>query len=375
MKFVHVADLHLGKVIYQQNLLPLQVELLEQIIQYMDTNNVPVLVIAGDVYDRSIPSSEAVRVLSTFLRRLILEYHKKVLIISGNHDSSERLQFASELLQENGLYIVSYPQKEMQPIVIDDVHFYLIPFFKPSYIRYLLGVDCHTYQEAFAAYLQHQNIDYTKTNVLVTHHFVAGNKEPATSDSEVILSVGGSEIIDVTLMENFDYVALGHLHASQKIKKETIRYSGSLMKYSFDEVHQKKGIVAVDIKNKQVTCEVVPLSPSKDLKLYEGSYASFLQEDMIRDKDDLISFALDDKQVIPNAIDQLRQIYPNVLQITYPNLYGTPKNTITKASTTFENLDMKAKYAEFYQNMTGEAISDDLETVLQEIIGGMQNVT
>mgnify|MGYP000022485418 FL=1 len=172
---------------------------------------------------------------------MILHYHKKVLIISGNHDSSERLDFASSLLQSQGLYIVSYPEKEIRPIEIEGVYFYLVPFFKPSYIRYLYEKDdLKTYQDAFAYYLSQQTFVEDHPKVLVTHQFIAGNKEVIRSESEVILSVGGSEIIDVDLCKDFDYVALGHIHASQKIKYDYVRYAGSLMKYSFDEVHQKK---------------------------------------------------------------------------------------------------------------------------------------
>ncbi|MFV0396116.1 MAG: exonuclease SbcCD subunit D [Coprobacillaceae bacterium] len=375
MKFIHIADLHLGKIIYQQNLLSLQEELLGQVIDYMNEENIPVLVIAGDIYDRSVPSSEAITVLNSFLYRLIVKYHKKVIMISGNHDSSERLQFASDLLKDQGLYIVTYPEKELKPIIIEDVNFYLVPFFKPSYIRYLYNDDTiHTYQEAFATYLKYQQIDTTKNNVLVTHQFVAGNKEPITSESEVILSVGGTEIIDVNLFNDFDYVALGHLHASQKMGRETVRYSGSLMKYSFDEVQQEKGMVEVEIHNKEVHYKIIPLHPSKDLKKYQGTYASFLEEGKIENKDDYISFSLEDTMIVPNAIDQLRQLYPNVLQITYPKLLQQNEIANTKASDTFENLDMHTLYQEFYQNMTGEELSDDLLEILDETLGDDEHV-
>lgn len=376
MKFIHIADLHLGKIIYQQNILSLQEELLEQVIAYMNTKDIPVLVIAGDVYDRSVPSSEAVSVLNSFLYRLIIEHHKKVLMISGNHDSSERLQFASDLLVAQGLHIVTYPSKVIEPIVMDDVYFYLVPFFKPSYIRYLYNRDdLHTYQDAFAYYLEQQNIDTTKTNVLVTHHFVAGNKGSITSESEVMLSVGGTEIVDVHVFDAFDYVALGHLHASQKMQRETVRYSGSLMKYSFDEVNQVKGMVEVEIHEKEVQCKVIPLHASKDLKKYQGMFETFLNPETIANKEDYISFTLEDAMMIPNAIDQLRLLYPNVLQITYPNMLHQMKETNTKASTQFEKLNMQELYSEFYESMTGEEITEELQGIIQRMIGDEKNVT
>lgn len=377
MKFIHIGDLHLGKTLHQQSLLPLQIELLEQVLQYMNKEYIDVLVMAGDIYDRSIPSKEAVNVLNDFLSNAIFNYHKKILLISGNHDSSERLNFASELLKEQGLYIVSYPQKVLEPIIIDDINFYLVPFFKPSYIRYLYEDDTvTTYQDAYRTYLDNQNIDYTKTNVLVTHQFVASNKEAITSESEVILSVGGSEIIDVSLFEKFDYVALGHLHASQKIRHDYIRYSGSLMKYSFDEVHQVKGMVEVELQDKQVSIKQIPLVPLLDVKKYKGLFTTFMNDAMSIEKQDFIAFELEDTMVIPNAIDRLRVLYPNVLQITYPNLMKKEETLSTKANPGFEKLDPLSLYTEFYEKMKGSPLEkESAKIIINNIEGGKNHVT
>ncbi|MFR2768173.1 MAG: metallophosphoesterase family protein [Thomasclavelia sp.] len=228
---------------------------------------------AGDIYDRSVPSNEAIEALNDFLSSLILKHHKKVLMIAGNHDSATRLSFASGLLKQEGLYIEAFVQDEMKPVVIDGVNFYLLPFFKPSYIRYLYNDESIvTYQDAFAAYMKRQKINLDETNILITHQFIAGNKEVIKSESEAILSVGGSEIIDVSLVKQFDYVALGHIHAPQQISRDTIRYSGSLMRYSFDEVKQKKSIVDVSIANKKVTYQLVELKPKQDLIKITGYF-------------------------------------------------------------------------------------------------------
>lgn len=371
MKFIHIADIHLGKTLHQQSLLTWQADLLQQVLDYMNQSAIDVLVMAGDIYDRSVPSKEAVAVLNDFLSTAIFKYHKKILMITGNHDGSERLNFASELLQQQGLYIVSYPKKQMEPIVIDNVNFYLVPFFKPSYIRYLYNdASLVSYQEAYAKYLEHQNIDYTKTNVLVTHQFVAGNKEVITSESEVVLSVGGSEIIDVSLFENFDYVALGHLHASQKIKKETIRYSGSLMKYSFDEVNQTKGMVEVEIHNKQVTVQTIPLAPQREVAKYKGTFASFIDSDIVVNKEDFIAFELEDTMIVPHAIDLLRRQYPNVLQITYPNLMKQQDTIVTKANPGFEKLDSLSLYSEFYLKMKGSSLEVESSEIIENCFQG-----
>ena len=292
MRFVHIGDIHLGKWLYQQSLLDIQADLLDQVCNYLVDNDIDVLIMAGDIYDRSIPSNEAVDVLNDFLTKVILKHHKKVLMIAGNHDSASRLQFASGLLKQEGLYIEAYPPKELKPVTIDGVNFYLLPFFKPSYIRYLFkDKKITTYQDAFACYLKNQNIDYSKTNVLITHQFIAGNQDNIRSDSEAILNVGGTEIIDVNLVKQFDYVALGHLHAPQKISKEAIRYSGSLMAYSFDEVNQSKSIVDVETSNKNVSYQLISLKPKQNLIKISGYFDELMADTYPGNNLDFIAIA------------------------------------------------------------------------------------
>ena len=321
MRFVHISDIHLGKLLYQQNLLEIQADLLNQVCDYLVDNEIDVLVMAGDIYDRSVPSNEAIDVLNDFLTKVILKYHKKVLMIAGNHDSASRLSFVSGLLRQEGLYIEAYPAKQMKPIEIEGVNFYLMPFFKPSYIRYLYEDEqIVTYQDAFRCYLEHQKIDFTKPNVLITHQFIAGNSEVMRSESEAVLSVGGTEIIDVSLVKQFDYVALGHIHAPQKISTETIRYSGSLMRYSFDEVNQTKSIVEVTIDNKKVSYQLVSLQPKQDLIKITGSFDEIMADSFAVNNNDFIAVELTDSMLVPNAIDYLRTKFSNVLQITYSKL-------------------------------------------------------
>lgn len=369
MRFVHISDFHLGKLLFQQNLLEIQADLLNQITNYLVENNIDVLIMAGDIYDRSVPSNEAVEVLNDFLSSLILKHHKKVLMIAGNHDSAARLNFASGLLKYEGLYIEAHLQKEMKPIVIDGVNFYLLPFFKPSYYRYLYGDEnIITYQDAFQAYLKKQNIDYNKPNVLITHQFIAGNKEIVRSESEVILSVGGSEIIDVSLVKQFDYVALGHIHAPQKISKDTIRYSGSLMRYSFDEVKQQKSIVDVTIVDKKVSFKLVELKPKQDLIKFSGLFDEIMQ--LENNHHDFIAVELLDTTIIPNAIDYLRTKFTNVLQITYPNLTSQQIKNNTKADLGFEKLSPLELFEQFYQKIKGIPIDDKAKTIIAKIMKG-----
>lgn len=372
MRFVHIGDIHLGKWLYQQSLLEIQADLLDQVCNYLVTNDIDVLIMAGDIYDRSIPSNEAVDVLNDFLTKVILKYHKKVLMIAGNHDSASRLQFASGLLKQEGLYIEAYPQKELKPVVIDGVNFYLLPFFKPSYIRYLFKDEkITTYQDAFSCYLKNQNIDYSKTNVLVTHQFIAGNQDNIRSDSEAILNVGGTEIIDVNLVKQFDYVALGHLHAPQKISKESIRYSGSLMAYSFDEVKQSKSIVDVEINNKTVSYQLIDLKPKQNLIKISGYFDDLMADTYPGNNVDFIAVELQDKSLVPNAIDYLRSKFLNVLQITYPSLVNEQDDhNLTKADAGFEKLNPVELFEQFYTKIKGEQLSDDGKKIVTEILLG-----
>ena len=359
MKFIHLADLHLGKIIYQRSLIEIQADLLNQVINYMNKNDIHTLVMAGDIYDRAIASQESIAVLNDFLDQMINVYHHQVIMISGNHDSSERMNFGSSLLKSQGLYIASYPQKQLQPIEIEDVNFYLVPFFKPSYMRYLYqNDDLKTYQDAFSYYLQQQYFDTSKPCVLVTHQFFAGNQDVIRSESEVTLTVGGSEIIDVDLLEDFDYVALGHLHASQKVKYDHVRYAGSLMKYSFDEVNQTKGMVEVTIDENGVLTQIIPLKPQKDFVKLKGRF-----EDVMHYEDnqqDFISIELLDKQIVGHAFERLKEKFPDLLQITYALLDNLSTHQKT-AATEIEKQTPVELFIEFYEKMKGE------KPILEEI--------
>lgn len=367
MRFLHISDIHLGKLLFQQNLLEIQIDLLNQIIDYLVDNDIDVLIMAGDIYDRSVPSNEAIEALNDFLSSLILKHHKKVLMIAGNHDSATRLSFASGLLKQEGLYIEAFVQDEMKPVVIDGVNFYLLPFFKPSYLRYLYNDESIiTYQDAFAAYMKRQKINLDETNILITHQFIAGNKEVIKSESEAILSVGGSEIIDVSLVKQFDYVALGHIHAPQQISRDTIRYSGSLMRYSFDEVKQKKSIVDVSIANKKVTYQLVELKPKQDLIKITGYFDEIMNYD--NNHNDFIAVELLDTKIVPNAIDYLRKKYENVLQITYPNLISKQITNNTKADVGFEKLSSLELFEQFYEKIKGSKLDKEAKALVAEIL-------
>ncbi len=412
MRFVHIADLHLGKWIHQYSLLDIQKELLSELLEYMDEQDIRLLIIAGDVYDRLIPSLEAVNVLDEFLSQAMLKYHIEVMMISGNHDSSDRLHFASSILDKSGLHIETYLKKNMVFYQKEQTRFYLLPFVKPSHVRNIYSeCDAKTYQEALEYYLSKQSLDHNYQNVLITHQFVG--HQSIISDSELPVSLGGSEVLNASLFDDFDYVALGHLHAPQYVTRETIRYSGSLMAYSFDEVKQRKSITIVDTKDwyyvalghlhapQYVTRETIRYSgslmaysfdevkqrksitivdtkdwlideyilhPSYTLKKYKGTFEKFSQIDFVEKKDDLLSFELEDEMIVPHAMEQLRVLYPRLLQVTYSFL-TRQKETIQKTySLDIQKSDPLELFEEFYQDVKNQELSSVQKEMMQELL-------
>lgn len=365
MRFVHIGDLHLGKVIHQFSLLDVQRELLFELLEYMNQEDIRVLVIAGDIYDRFIPSQEAVNLLDEFLSRALLEYHIQVLMISGNHDSSDRIHFASSILSSQGLYIETYLKKEMAYVEIDHVRFYLLPFVKPSHVKVLYpDQEFHNYQEALSFYMSQQSLDTSYQNVLITHQFVG--KASLTCESEVPLSVGGSEIIDASLFQAFDYVALGHLHSPQKVTRETMRYSGSLMRYSFDEVNQDKSIVVVDTD--QMSIHLHHLHPSVTLQKYKGTFEQLMDMNFISKKDDFLSFELENETLIPHAIDQLRVIYPRLLQITYSYLGKLQETQSIHSIDTLKEMDRLSLFKSFYHDMKNNELNQKQIQIIEDLL-------
>lgn len=374
MEFVHIGDLHLGKILCQRSFLKQQEIVLFKLLDYIETQKIPVLVIAGDVYDRLVPPIEAVSLFNRFLEKAILELKLKVLIISGNHDSYERLQFASSILKRQGLVISSILSKEIETFEYEDVVFHLLPFIKPSQVNDLYEeANVKTYHEAIATVLKHHSIDTSKKNVMVTHQFVARyNEEIIESESEAILSVGGSEVIDVSLFDDYDYVALGHLHAPQKIGRETVRYSGSLLRYSFDEVKQNKSVCKVDMSDKEhIQISLIEFLPDITLNKYKGELNEFLDPNnqIVKNSQDYIFFELTDTTLKPQAMDQLRLIYPNVLQINYVNLN---KEEASLHDFKLRKIDDRTIFNEFYQLIRNQPLNINQIEIINDLLEKME---
>ena len=323
MKFLHLADLHLGKRVNGFSMLEDQAHILRQILAILDDEQPDGVLIAGDVYDKSVPSVEAVGLLDGFLTELRAR-GVPVLLISGNHDSPERLAFGGRVMDSCGIHISPVYDGALAPVTLQDafgpVHIWLLPFVKPAHVRrWFPDADIESYTDAVAEAVAHMDIDTAARNVLVTHQFVTGG---ARSGSEE-LSVGGTDNVDSGVFAPFDYVALGHLHGAQHIGRETIRYAGSPLKYSFSEARQHKSVTVVTLGEKgDVQVRTVALTPLRELREIRGSYdeltaRSFYEHTTYRS--DYLHLILTDEQDVFDAISRLRTIYPYLMTLDYDN--------------------------------------------------------
>ena len=323
MKFLHLADLHLGKRVNGFSMLEDQAHILRQILAILDDEQPDGVLIAGDVYDKSVPSVEAVELLDGFLTELRAR-GVPVLLISGNHDSPERLAFGGRVMDSCGIHISPVYDGALAPVTLHDefgpVHVWLLPFVKPAHVRrWFPDADIESYTDAVAEAVAHMDIDTAARNVLVTHQFVTGGTRSGSEE----LSVGGTDNLDSSVFAPFDYVALGHLHGAQHIGRETIRYAGSPLKYSFSEARQHKSVTVVTLSEKgNVQVRTVALTPLRELREIRGSYdeltaRSFYEHTTYRS--DYLHLILTDEQDVFDAMSRLRTIYPYLMTLDYDN--------------------------------------------------------
>ncbi|WP_270223043.1 exonuclease SbcCD subunit D [Coprococcus sp. AF99-45] len=365
MRFLHLSDLHLGKRVNEFSMLEDQAYILKEILNIIDEQKVEAVLIAGDIYDKVIPSAEAVRLLDDFLTRIAAR-ELPVFLISGNHDSAERVAFGSRLMSSRQIYLSPVFESDVEPITISDrygeIHIYMLPFVKPSLVKRVYPEEeIITYQDAVNAAVQHMQIDTDKRNILLAHQFVTG---AARCDSEE-LSVGGLDDVDASIFDGFDYVALGHLHGPQKIGKETVRYSGTPLKYSFSEANQKKAAVIVDVEEKgKINIQQIPLVPKHDMREIRGTYMEVTALDFYKDMktDDYLYITLTDEEDIPDAIGKLRTIYPNIMKLSYDNLRTRAAVTVRGTAEVEEKSPMEL-LKEFYELQNNQPMTDEQEEI------------
>jgi len=326
MKFMHLADLHIGKIVNGFSMLEDQIFILDQIVQYVREYKPHAVVMAGDIYDRPVPNTEAVKVFDQFLTDLARE-NTVVLIINGNHDSPERLGFASRIMYDRNIYLYGTLDGQMRKIPVEDEHgrvfFHLLPFIKPSIVRpFYTDTEIENSNDAVKAVIDAAELDKNSRNVLVAHQFVISTgSEPERSESE-IGPVGGIDSIDADMLKDFDYVALGHLHGPQKIGFDHIRYAGSPLKYSFSECHHKKSVTLVELEEKgSMEITRLPLKVRRDMRKIKGPIAELMSDSIVAQgaPEDYLHITLTDEDEIFDAIGKIRSVYPNVMLLSFEN--------------------------------------------------------
>ncbi len=361
MKLIHLSDLHLGKRLDETSMLEDQEHILLQILRIIDEEKAQTVLIAGDVYDKSVPSAEAVALFDDFLCRLA-KRQLRVLVISGNHDSPERLAFGNRLMESAGIHISPVYNGEIRPVTLQDEHgavnFWLLPFIKPSHVRrYAPDAKIESYTDAVAETIARMDIDPSQRNVLLTHQFVTG---AATCDSEEI-SVGGSDNVDASVFEGFDYVALGHLHGPQNIGTNRIRYCGTPLKYSFSEAAHHKSVTVVQLGAKgELELQLRPLTPRHDLRQIRGTFAQLTDKVNYEqgDTQDYVQAILTDEEDVPEAMGKLRVIYPNLLKLTYDNTRTRTAHHIGAADDVEKKSPLQL-FEELYEKQNNQPMSEE----------------
>lgn len=374
MKFIHLGDLHLGKSLCDYDLIEDQKYILDQILDICDKESVDGVMIAGDVYDKSIPSEAATTLLDYFLVKLAWN-GIKVYMVSGNHDSDDRLNFGSSLFTSNDIYISSIFDGTLHCESLSDgdtvIDVYMLPFVKASQVKhYFPEAKIDNYDDAVSTIISNTDIDPNHKNILVAHQFVAGTGEdPALGGSESVgtQSVGLVEKIGYDCFDAFDYVALGHIHSPQRVGRDEVRYSGSPLKYSLSEVNNEKTVPLITVSDEEkIKIELIPLKPMRNLRHIKGTLRELLDKKNVKAPDDFIYATLTDEDIVNDAMGIFRQIYPNTVHIDYDNSHTRDIEQVD-ISRIAENKSFPELIGDFYRQMYGCEISDEEMDVMRSV--------
>lgn len=384
MKILHLADLHLGKILQEQSLIEDQEYMLKEIINIIKVEKVQVLLISGDVYDRSVPPTEAVNLLDDFLKILIKDLKIKVFIISGNHDSKDRLGFGNKIFEDEGLYIESKYNGRLKKVRLEDeygpLNIYMLPFIKPVEVKKFFEDDLeNNYDLAINKIIEKEEIDESERNIIMVHQFVtAGNVKPERTESEV-LSLGGIENVDVSNFKSFDYVAIGHVHRPQKIGRDTARYAGTILKYSFSEINHNKSIPIIDIKEKgNITINLLPLKPLRDMREIKGPIEELIKEENYKEGnlEDYIKAIITNEEPVYDAIGKIKKIYPNTLKLEIQN--SKTINSNTEQNINLEEVKKKSElelFSDFYKLQNNLDLNEKQKEIVKNIISEVKHET
>lgn len=372
MKLIHLSDLHIGKRVNEFSMIEDQKYILKKIINVVDEEKPDGVIIAGDVYDKSAPGDDAVKVLDGFLTDLARR-KISVYMISGNHDSAVKLSFASELIGMSKVYIAPVYDGDVKPWVLKDengleARIYMLPFVKPVTVKNIFPDEAdgiRNYTDACRVAISHMEVDEKVTNIIVTHQFVTG---AVRSESEE--NVGGLDNVEAEVFDTFDYVALGHIHRPQKVGRETIRYCGTPLKYSLSEADVDKSVTIIDIEeNKKVKVRTASLEPMRDMREIRGTFAELTSQEYYekQKKDDYIYVTLTDEEDIPEAFGKLAKVYPNVMKLRYDNK-RTRENRNVEGGEAIEGKDELTLFSELYEKQNNQEMTEEQEAFVRKLI-------
>lgn len=388
MKFLHISDLHIGKRVNEFSMIEDQKYILRQILEIARESHAEGILIAGDIYDRQAPSAEAVQVFDRFLTGLA-DQKKKIFVVSGNHDCAERLSFGAQLMRERQVYMArAYDGNPLKVRLEDDygeLFVHLLPFVKPAIVRYALEREegCDTYQEAVRLAIERMEIDKSVRNILVAHQFVTG---AGRCESEEV-AVGGIDNVDAEVFDDFDYVALGHIHSPQWVGRESVRYCGTPLKYSFSESEQEKSVMLVELKEKgEPEITAVPLRPLHDMRKIRGTYMEVTRPSFAAgadrdgeqavasresagkaDREDYLQITLTDEEDIIDGFMKLRTFYPNLMQLSYDNSRTRQERKVEAV----QELEQKSElelFEEFYELQNNQPMSGEQRAFVRKLI-------
>lgn len=370
MKIMHLSDLHIGKKVNEYSMLQDQIYILKEILRIIDNEKVETVIIAGDVYDRSLPPNEALELFDEFLYQLSGR-NVNVFVISGNHDSPERISYGGRMMTENKIFLSPVYDGNVKPISLNDdygeVNFYLLPFVRPADIRrYFPDENIENYTDAVKVAIDNMNVDFNERNILVTHQFVTGAE---LSESEDII-VGGTDNVSGEVFDGFDYVALGHIHREQTVGKDNIRYCGTPLKYSFSEAKNIKSVTILDFNDKEnIEYSKIPLTPLRDMREIRGTYYELTLKSNYEstNTEDYLHITLTDEEDIPDAIGKLRSIYPNIMKLDYDNLRTRGSGTVDA----IENIESKSPFelfADLFKQQNNQDMSEEQEEIMRNLI-------
>ena len=372
MKLFHLSDLHIGKRVNEFSMIEDQKYILERILDLVEAEKPDGIILAGDIYDKQIPSAEAVQVFDTFITKLA-EKELPVFIISGNHDSAERLAFGGRLLDSRGIYLSPVYDGTITKIPLKDqygtVWVHLLPFIRPSIVRHVFEDEADSVtdvQSAVQTVIRHMEIDPADRNILVAHQFVTGASQCGSED----IQVGGLDNIDAAVFELFDYTALGHIHSPQNVGNGMVRYCGTPLKYSFSEADQEKSVTVVELEEKgNVMTRLLPLRPMRDMRKIRGTYMELTARLFYQDMDcnDYIQVTLTDEDDVPDGLQKLRVIYPNIMQLLYDNRRTRNSQEINATQAVEEKTEIEL-FREFYELQNNQPMTKQQEDFAEQLI-------